>query len=292
MNVKRMAVMAVIGLCLPLLMGQGCQPASEDELTDLEKQALVAATGGAGGLIQATNISQNAAEDESSGQLQPDSRFGTCPEVTLGGAIGQGVTLTVDFGETPCTSFTYEGEDYVCSGSATGTFSLVGKTMTLDFDQITCNDAYLNGTADLTWSLSMSLVSLDGDWGLDWGIDDWTLATAGSGLCTYERYVGQGGYDTTSIVEFVGTVTEEDDEWSLSIDNLKMSLEQYFSFMPYSGSITISGPDIRTMTITFSENSPVNGEVTVTFESGRSVTVNLFDLMEELEEPLFTPSAS
>ena len=189
------------------------------------------------------------------------------------------VALTVDFGEQPCTALVVEEEDFtlVCSGNATGTFSLAEGSIGLVFDNISCNEQALDGTVDLSYELYYPGVALDGAWDLTWYPGDEAIGTEGNGKGAYEPAVS-GCCDVTSIEEFTGNITYEGYEWSTSIEDLLISLETYCSFIPYGGSITLDGPDIRTITITFTENSPTTGEVAISIDGGRSFTVSLYEL--------------
>jgi len=204
--------------------------------------------------------------------------------VTKTGSVTGGVELAVDFGTEPCQASSVPGLEDVWEGSATGTFDLLTQSIELEFDEVTCNSEALSGSVLVGYILNTDHLELDGDWDLEWLSDGILIGTNGIGICAYDRVVGEGGYDVTSIPEFDGTVTDSGYEWLTVITDLMISLEKYFAFMPYSGIIGVDGPDIRPITIAFSENSPASGEVTITITGGRSATVNLWDLIEEIEE--------
>ena len=305
MKFRMMCVVTGLVTCLlPFMMGQGCQPPADgggtdgtdvgtDDLTSLENKAIIAGCNAPGALAQAADVSQNATGDLGSGGSQQsvpqdkDATFGTCPEVTKDGSLGSGVDLTIDFGQTPCTALSVQQEDgslytYTCSGSASGSFSLASQSMSLTFSNLSCNDQALDGSASLSYSLLVPGVQLEGTWNLSWYPGTEAIGTSGTGTVSYVPVTG-GCCDVTHIEEFAGNVTEGEYEWSAAMTNIRVSLEKYYSFIPYSGSMTIDGPDIRALTITFNENSPTTGEITVSLENGRSVTVSLYELEEWAE---------
>jgi len=267
-----------------------------EELSGDEAQAIVAASDSPGSLAQATEVTQNSTGDLGDGdqsdrakqQFVPDITFGTCPEVTKSGSLLEdAMTLTIDFGEEPCTAVSYEseGEDYtyVCSGSSTGTFSLdptlVSGGMELTFTEISCNEETLDGTADLSYTMSMTDLELEGDWDLTLTSAGEILTTYGTGTVSYEPELS-GCCDVTSIQVFEGQVSYDSYVWEAEMDSILISVEEYYSFIPYGGTLSVDGPDIRRITVTFNENSPVTGEITVSIENGRTFTTNF----EELEE--------
>lgn len=276
-----------------------------DDLTDSEKKAIVAASNAPGGLAQATDVAEDSTGDlpddgsSDSAQIVPSEvSFGTCPEVSKSGSLisamvdlintSGALALSVDFGEEACTALAVEdpesGEEFtlVCSGSATGAFSFADQRIDLAFDNISCNDQALDGTAELTYELLSPGVVLDGAWDLVWYPGDDAIATKGDGIGSYEPVI-DGCCDVTTIQEFTGNITCEGDEWSTTMEGILVSLEKYYSFIPYGGSITLDGPDIRPITITFNENSPTTGEVTISIGNGRSFTISLYELEEWAE---------
>ena len=291
--------------------GTGDDASADDQdsndLTDLEKQAVVAASNAPGALAQGIDVTEDSTgdlggDDGDAAQIIPeDITFGTCPEVSKTGSLsgivtasvtdaleGEGaVTLAVDFGEEPCTALVVEeesGEDFTltCSGNASGTFSLTDQNIALEFNGISCNDQALDGTADLTYNLLTSGVELQGAWDLTWYPGDEAIGTEGEGIGSYQAELS-GCCDVITIDEFIGNVTNDGYEWTSSMEDILISVEKYYSLIPYGGSITVDGPDIREITITFNENSPTTGEVTISIENGRAFTVTLYELEQWAE---------
>ena len=260
-----------------------------EDITGSEARAMKAAVAATSALAQSTDVTQTSTGDidteaktRGSRQLDlPDITFGTCPEVTKTGSILEDdLTITIDFGDEPCTAFTADEEfTLVCSGSASGTVSATGLAVGLEFNDITCNDESLSGSANLALGLLVPGVSVEGDWDLTWNSDGDTVSTAGEGRGTYMPVL-TGCCDITTIEEYTGTVSEQQDEWSLTMENVQISLEEYYCLVPFSGVVVVDGPAIRAMTITFSETSPTTGEITISIENGRTITTDL----EQLEE--------
>ena len=311
MRIARIAAITVCVVAFPLVLGQGCptdgvvpddggngggdggggSDLTADDLTDAEKAAInAAANGSALALAQATNTTQNATGGDAGSAQSPPSDIcvGICPEVCKSGSILQGeVDLTIDFGDG-CMAFPLLSEEqYMCSGSASGTFSQSARTIGLTYNTITCEGEMLDGMTDLTYDLSLDNVQFTGDWDLTWTSNDgWKSNTDGQGT---------GGYDfltyVTSIPTFVGSVSDlsvgnDPYVWSIDMKDVLVSFMTYYSYLPYRGTMTLSGPEIRTLTLTFDESSPTTGDVQVSIAGGPSFTVNVFTLLyyEEYEE--------
>jgi hypothetical protein len=89
-------------------------------------------------------------------------------------------------------------------------------------------------------------------------------------------------YDRTThqiaVVTFTGTITEEDGTWNFSADQLLIAPADLTSLIPYSGRLTLEGDGGRPVIVTFSENSPTTGVVTVSIDGSPAVEINLFTL--------------
>ena len=261
----------------------------DDGLTEREQQAVVVATQAPSSLGSGATVSQSStsdSDDEQNERAIHQATFGTCPEVTKDGIVlsDEGATLTIDFGEALCTVFsTEEGDTYECMGSASGNISLdatlTSGGLALSFNDITCSEEMLTGTAALEYALGFNSLTMIGDWDLSYtpGAEAASFGTTGSGTIAYEVALS-GCCDVISIDTFTGQATEGDDEWLLEMDGILMSVEEYYSLIPYAGTLVVDGPDIRQLTITFNENSPVTGEVTIQIENGRTFTVDYEDL--------------
>jgi hypothetical protein len=256
-------------------------PITEASLTEAEADAVEAAVFGVAALTQATATTQSAADSDtlSSAQTIPalpeipeSTTFGQCPVVTLSLRDFAALVfeVTVDFGASCNPAGT---PDHACSGRATGSLSAAASTMEMVFERIACNAAALDGSADLIYALGETNVDLVGDWDLDWMIEDEVFQTVGTGDVTYDRLSSNVFVST-----FQGTVAEEDGSWTLQARELDISFVDNASLIPSSGVLTLSGGDIRTVTVTFDENSPSTGQVGVSVDGGPTVTISLDEL--------------
>lgn len=275
---KRVMLLACVGQAL-LIAGATCTllaPPVEgpDGLADLEKAVIGAARLAAGAFGQAVGTSRHAAgEQEAAAEVQPgELTVGTCPEVTTSATLGDaGLDVSIDF-QDGCTLPI--GGDYTCSGSASGQIDLLGRTLVLEFDGISCSDqTTLSGSVNLGYSLSGGSVDLQGQWDLTYTDDGEQIVTTGTGVAHYDTNTL-----ATEIAEFQGSLTEGDDQWQMSVSDVAISYAAQQSYLPYAGTVTLSGPAIRQLTIRFNENSPSTGDVEISVAGGPFFTVNLYEL--------------
>ena len=256
-----------------------------DDLVDGERRAIVAVGDVPGTLAQATDVTRNstdadtAALDESAGQEVPDVVVGTCPVVTTSGQLFEGdLEVTIDYGTEPCTTATStEDAERACSGSATGTLNLTDALVTLGFDDLRCNERSIDGLVSLGYEIRASRLEFDGTWDLTATESDRTVRTAGEGRVVFEASP-DACCNVTTVETFTGSISEGEDEWTAEMNGVLVSIEEYGSLIPFGGTITIDGPEIRSITVTFNENSPATGAITVTISGGPSFEVNLNDL--------------
>ncbi|HNQ24605.1 MAG TPA: hypothetical protein PKK06_16095 [Phycisphaerae bacterium] len=278
------------------LLCAGCGGNGNPELTDRERQAVVAGVrapgafglaaevarvpaGGVPGAAQAARVRW----DESG----LDAALGACPTVSLdtvslGDLTNISLDVTVDFGSDPCVVLSVDEEPVLtCSGSASGkmALSLTEQAIELEFNQLQCNDEGLDGTLAVEFTLSLTEVALAGDWDLTYQSATGGVTTTGTGTVNYVPVL-DGCCDVTGVAGFGGTVAQDDSEWAVQMTDVLMSVEQYESLIPYSGVVDLEGADIRPLIITFNENSPTTGEVTVKIGNFPEITVSLFELEE------------
>lgn len=251
-------------------------------LSENESEGIDAALGAVGALSDATTTTQGATQTDNavSGQvipglpqpvIQPVTTFGDCPEITLNLTSTEALAfdVTVDFGDS-CRPA--EASNLTCAGQANGSLNGLASTIAIEFNDVTCNNNTLAGSAELIYGVSETSVELSGAWDLDWTIEDDTYSTTGDGTCVYDRTTGQ-----IAVVIFTGTITDEDGTWSLSAEQLLISPSGNASLIPYSGTLTLEGDGGRPVTVTFDETSPTTGNVSVSIDGSPAVTVNLFE---------------
>lgn len=299
MRTRQVLVVAAVASIVPFVLGQGCPSfggaaqQSPSDLTALERQAVAVACLAPGGLGQATDVTRNATGNLLSGGAQQGAppatgdsaalgvTFGTCPTVTQSASIGDGIAvqLAIDFGTEPCQALPEITDlNYNCSGKATGTFDLINKAISLSYQNISCNQKTLNGTANVGFDLLPLGVGLEGQWDLTWYPGQQAISTNGSAAVRYALVVGC--CDTLSIQQFSGTISNEGTQWSVTMTDVVISLEHYGSHIPYSGTLVVDNDQIRPITIIFNATSPVTEQVSVQIEGGPAFTVTLSQLAE------------
>lgn len=194
--------------------------------------------------------------------------LGFCPRVSVDVGKTSGLTLqmTLDFGDEGCAPFS---TDYMVTGSASGAFSHSDSMLTVTLDGLQTGDSALDGGIEVRYELGSESVTLTGDWDL---MTD-AISTAGSGALRYDRAAFQ-----TEIRDYAGTVAGSDASWDLTTDALLLSPSQHNSFIPFAGTLSVSGNDTRPLQITFNDESPATGLVEVSINGGPALEVSLFQL--------------
>lgn len=261
-----------VGIMLVLAaLGGACTPPPGSELTGNEPNAVNAAVNGMAALHQAVYTAQNGAISISTNQqvINGDVEIGTCPVVTTSLSLGDPIAadLTIDFGDR-CAPF--GGDTYICSGSATGTFSQSDRQIDLTFDAFSCSDQTLSGSSSLVYSLTANRVAVAGSWDLTYAYDAETFGTAGAGSGEYDRDAAQ-----TTISTFSGTVSDSVGRWKAQATDVVISLQNNETLLPSSGEVTLSGSDIRTIVVRFDEDTPATGLVQVSVNGSAFFTVGL-----------------
>ena len=167
--------------------------------------------------------------------------------------------------------------DTTCAGAANASFTQLGAELEVSFDALTCGQRVVAGDITVAYAGQDLTPALEGEWDLRVDDDGESVATFGVGEISYQiREL------VFAIAEFEGTVTAGDDTWNLTVTDLEISYDRYGSYVPYRGEVTINGPDIRTISIRFSEESPVSGDVEVSFDGSPYLPLNLDTLLEVL----------
>jgi hypothetical protein len=217
-----------------------------------------------------TGGQEDAAQNIPTGQTE--GAFGSCPQVTLATeGVGSGsLSATIDFGDG-CAPF--GSSQYTCSGSASGSFAQNQSTVEVSFDNLNCNDQTLAGEAELAYDISTSGVGLNGAWNLQWTSGASVIETDGNGDVTYDADNGQ-----TTISSFAGSITDNGAVYTALLTGMQVSYATYENFVPFAGTMTLTGEDIRSLTVTFNSDSPTSGEVAVSVNGSPAIEVNLFEL--------------
>ena len=236
---------------------------------------------GVASLVMATGTVQASTEfaanlpdlvEEGTGEIFTEG----CPELrgTLGEAGLLALDLSMDFG-TGCSPAW--AADTTCMGAANASFSQLEAALEVSFEALTCGEKTVAGDLVVSYAGQDLTPALEGEWDLTIGDAEETIATFGLGEVSYE--IRELAF---AIGEFDGTVTVGEDTWNLTVTDVEISYDQYGSYVPYQGEVTISGPDIRTISIRFSEESPISGDIEVSFDGSPYLPLNLETLLEVL----------
>lgn len=263
-------------VALPLMVGSGC-PGAETvptvaDLTTQEKVAGDAMLAATAAISEATGVTQapTDTDDNAAASIPEGVSFGTCPVVTT--ALGTGsVALTIDFGAQPCTPEFFP--ELACSGSATGTYTAGASSIAVTFNSIGCNSKSLSGDAEVTFNLSQSGVVLTGTFDLGWLDGSESVDTAGAGEFHYDRTA-----KATTISSFSGTVTNGDGTYTAVCTDVVVSYQNNANLIPSGGTIELSRPNIRSLTLRFNADSPTTGDFEMSIAGGPFFTVNLSEL--------------
>ncbi len=245
----------LIGSSLTLCLGIfGCNTAinnNSDNLTPTEQMAIESALKSVESINTAANTGQNLTDTSTAKAISTNS----CPAISGGFGVGAGLTaqIGIDFGTNGagCDPLWYPGT--TCSGSASAEINASGLTnggANFSFNKLTCGEDELNGSANLAYGLENLLITLEGDWDLDLTSNGAAWGTDGTSKCTYQ-------YPVTTVVTYDGTTSSPDGSWNLKVDEqLLVSIPDYGVAIPYSGILTLSGTDIRTVSVKFNTSSP------------------------------------
>lgn len=245
------------------------------ELTADQGVAVDAVVNAMGAMAQATGASEGATAsgDDSANQLVPGGvTVGVCPEVTASrtGDTAAEFDVTISFGDG-CEAF--GATDFVCSGSAAGAFDTVRKSISLNFDELSCQDITVNGTVSASYEASQVEFAITGQWDLTRTNGDGSLAVVGVGTAVYSRVES-----TARVATFGASVTTGDDSWRISVTDVAMSAAQFGNLIPFSGTIDLTGDTIPSMMLRFDTDSPTTGVIQVSIAGGPYFTVDIDNL--------------
>lgn len=268
---------SAIGGCVVVV---GCMTAGtgatgdQTSLTTTESASSAAAVASVETLVSAANAVQGVASDTDlqTAATSPGFSAGTCPMVTVstGTSDSRSLSLVVDFGDGCAVA---GSSDYIVSGLASGTARQTDAALEISFDNLQSNGNALDGNVDVTYQRSGNTIGLSGDWDLGYASDATTTQTSGTGAVSYDSDAA-----ATTISDYTGMTTSDGTSWSVGMSSVQVSYQQNTNFIPQSGSVTVSGADIRTFTMTFDQDSPTNGVVMVSIEGGPSFQLDLFSL--------------
>lgn len=289
------------------LLTPGCPPSAVDTipggdtgadgdtttLTSDESGAVDTLLGSLESLTSAVGAAQNAANAEDDQQTALDNAetdggvTDESGENTDGDGIGQGgdgcptfdVSLATGSGETLAFNATVDfgdgcdllgSDDYSCAGAAGA--SLAGGVLTFTFDDLTCNDNSISGEALVSASFTDPVAELTGEFDLALASAAQQVSTSGEGITQFNRTTF-----VTSIPTFEGVLSDGQDTYSATASDIEVSFSEYGNFVPFAGQATLSSDNIRALTVVFDSNSPLTGEVQVSFDGTTFFAYNLFE---------------
>lgn len=288
----RIGMIVGIGIAAAMLMA-GCPTTttntgtgtSNNQLTDAEAAAVIATLSTTGSLASTTTTATNTTniedvdqETQSAAAIQVttnsdgDIVFGTCPEVTIQAdqSTATSSSIFVDFGDG-CAPL---GDDSLqCSGSASGTVSVVTRDLSLNFQQFTCGTAEITGDIDLGYQRGTNSVEFDGSWQLAYSDSTTDVDTDGAGTVEYNA-----DDDQTTISTFTGTISDGTYEYGATLTDIEVSYTTYQNFIPFGGEAALSGDDIRTLNVRFNTNSPTTHVVEVSINGSAYFEVDLDEI--------------
>ncbi len=246
-------------------------PADAARVTDLtagEKAALATAARAAESLSQTAGTAQAIARADELPLRQAKAfaakpmTFGSCPAVTL--TMGEQdplvYDLTLDFG-TGCAPFA--SSDYTCSGTVAGSLDPDAKRVTLQFADLTCNDKTLAGSVGVIYERADAGIGLTGTWNVSYSDGAGSLGVTGNGTVSYDPAA-----TAATVSSFAGTIHGGAETWIAAMSDVLVSFRTAGSLIPSAGEITLTGENIRSITIRFDPASPTTGIVRVSLDSG------------------------
>ncbi len=197
---------------------------------------------------------------------------GDCPVITFD--EGQ---ITLDYGDG-CSPILYP--DSTFSGSVTGTLDVDEGMVDLTFEDFTVDGESVSGHVAFSYQSADGVSTLEGE--VDLTFDDDETVT-GDMTVEIDQTTGEITIVTAELVFTYGEFTDE-----VTLTNVHIDYAENGNFLPDAGTAAITldePPPPVTLTVTFTSQTPVDGTVTVGI-NGHEVTVNLEELLEDVEEGL------
>jgi hypothetical protein len=259
---------ALLAGCPQNATNTGGTSSSGDSLSTTEQDAISAALASVESLVTSVDTTQTAAGGDSAAARTATDN---CPLATFSASNEGGLSLAVglDFGDG-CNVL--GSDDYFCSGSASGEFSAANGALVLTFESLNCGSKSLVGDVAFTFTSSDALVTLSGQWNVNYSDSTQTVGTIGDGEATFD-----GDTKSTTVTTFSGSVNFGTQTSECEMTGLVTSLANNGNFVPSAGTLALSGPTVDDVVVTFDANSPSTGDVQVSINGKPSFTYNLFD---------------
>lgn len=186
-----------------------------------------------------------------------------CPQVS----ISQG-SITADFGEG-CSPALYP--ELTFSGSITGQLDLSEGTLSLTFQDYAIDDTTIDGTMTGSVSLDGQTLAFEADLDARFTSDLDSYSVSGSVVVQVNLTTGEVLIVSGDLTFNEGTANA----YTVSLSNVHMAPEN--GFVPDSGTITLDVDGV-VMQVTFTSQTPINGEVLLSINGSPTVSVSLDDL--------------
>jgi hypothetical protein len=197
-------------------------------------------------------------------QQIPDeqSSFFDCPQVTLDHQ-GNIYSITLDYGDS-CTNGAWGDVEF--SGSATGSYDVGTRTFAFTYEDYTVDGESIDGTVTLAFDFS----SNGGGWSLNVDITN-SSGEAADGTLTVQ-FTNSNGLVEITTADLI--LTKDGVSYTVVGEGLLINPSLYSNIVPYAGTYTFEIPHANnpsitdTIVVTFDEDSPVDGTVTVVVNGG------------------------
>lgn len=194
--------------------------------------------------------------------------FTGCPTLTVEGAMA----FTIDYGDG-CTPVLYPESTF--AGSISAVIDQEEQIVTLTFNDFVVDGETVNGTVVAGVSQEGDTLTLDTQIDVTFVADTYTMTYTGDvtvevNLATGEIFIPYGDLTATD---------QTGDTYAIVLENVHIDMAEV---LPDSGTATVvlgtEGPGAITMVITFTDNTPVNGEVLVSVNGSPPVAISLDEI--------------
>jgi hypothetical protein len=98
---------------------------------------------------------------------------------------------------------------------------------------------------------------------LSYGNGGGAFGVTGNGTVSYHPAA-----TAATVSSFTGTISAADESWTAAMSDLLVSFRTGDGLIPSAGEITVTGEDIRSITIRFDPDSPTTGIVRISLDGG------------------------
>jgi hypothetical protein len=252
--------------------GEDADNTTEDEeeptLTEEEEEAVestMTAIGDLTVLFAALGAAELPSLDERPIVINP---FTGCPTLSS----DEPMTFTIDYGDG-CTPALYP--DSTLAGSISGQINADDSTVTLTFNDFTVDGETISGTVVASISQDEETVALEADIDVTFTGDGHSVTYTGDATVEIDPATGE------MFIPYANLAATDDtgDTYAIILEDVHIDL---IEVLPDSGTATVvlgtEGPGALTVVITFTQNTPVNGEVLVSVNGSQPVSVSLDEI--------------